>query len=328
MDRIRRIELLVRAAEAGSFAKAARSLNLTPSAVSHAIADLEKGLGVSLFHRTTRQLRLTEEGEGICQRGSELLRQLAELESSVQKTPEQLTGTLRVGLIVPLSRNVIMPLLPMFLRRHPQLQLEFLVQREPKEMHAEGVDVMVRIGEPPVSNLIARKIAQIRHAVYASPRYLELAGAPETPDDLLHHTCLAMKMQDMNRALVDWEFQRGAECKLIQVTPRVVTDDREGLIAAVLAGAGLMRLGCFDPYLIESGQLRKVLADWTCPPGFSMYAIYRKAAHKPPKITAFLKFVEEAFAAFDPKEITLFHRGHEVTRQSKVGTTARASRQR
>ena len=90
MDRIRRIELLVRAAEAGSFARAARSLDLTPSAVSHAVADLEKELGVSLFHRTTRQLRLTEEGEGIYRRGSELLRQLAELESSARKRPSGL----------------------------------------------------------------------------------------------------------------------------------------------------------------------------------------------------------------------------------------------
>jgi LysR family transcriptional regulator, regulator for bpeEF and oprC len=105
---MRRIESLVRAAEAGSFAKAARSLDLTPSAVSHAIADLEKGLGVSLFHRTTRQLRLTEEGEGVYRRGCELLRQLAELESGTRKT-ERLTGTLRVGLAGPLSRNVIMP---------------------------------------------------------------------------------------------------------------------------------------------------------------------------------------------------------------------------
>jgi DNA-binding transcriptional LysR family regulator len=93
MDRIRRIELLVRAAEAGSFARAARSLDLSPSAVSHAITDLERGLGVSLFHRTTRQLRLTEEGEEIYQRGCELLRQLAELESSARETPERLSGS-------------------------------------------------------------------------------------------------------------------------------------------------------------------------------------------------------------------------------------------
>jgi DNA-binding transcriptional LysR family regulator len=324
VDRIRRIELLVRAAEAGSFAKAARSLDLTPSAVSHAIADLEKGLGVSLFHRTTRQLQLTEEGEEICQRGRELLRQLAEIESSARKTPERLTGILRVGLGVPLGRNVIMPMLPIFLRRHPELRLEFHNQSQPKEMHAAGVDVLLRIHDSPESNLIARKIGQIRHAVYASPRYLNVAGAPKTPDDLLHHVCLAIKVADMNRPLDEWEFQRGTERKIVQVVPRVVTHNAEGLVAAVVAGAGLMRLGFFDPYLISSGQLHRVLTDWTCPPGFPIFVMYRKTARMPPKVAAFLQFVEEAFAAFDPEEITLFHRGHDGTAHRK-GVTVRAS---
>ena len=328
MDRIRRIELLVRAAEAGSFARAARSLELTPSAVSHAIADLEKGLGLSLFHRTTRHLRLTEEGEEVYERGCELLRQLAELESSTRKTPERLTGMLRVGIAVPLSRNVIMPLLPEFLRRHPQLRLEFLIQTQPKDMHAEGVDVLIRISDPPVSNLIARKIGQIRHAVYASPQYLKGAGTPKTPDDLLKHTCLAIKAPGMSRPLDEWKFERGAERKAIQLTPRVIVQDREGLIAAVLAGAGLMRLGCFDPQLISSGQLRKVLDDWTCPPGFPIFAMYRKTAHTPPKVSAFLKFVEEAFAAFDPEEITLFHRGHDSFAHRKAVPSVRKSSRR
>lgn len=320
MDRMRRIELLVRAAEAGSFAKAARSLELTPSAVSHAIADLEKVLGASLFHRTTRQLRLTDEGEETYKRGRELLRQLAELETNARKTPERLTGTLRVGLGAPLSRNVIMPRLPAFLRGHPQLRLEFQVQSHPKQMHAEGVDILIRIGDPPESNLIARKIGQIRHAVYASPTYLKLAGAPKTPDALLQHSCLVIKPPDASRPLEKWQFQRGAERKVIQVAPRVVTTDRDGLIAAVLAGAGFMRLGCFDPYLISSGQLHRVLHDWSCPPGFPIFAMYRKTVRTPARIAAFLAFVEEAFTAFDPEEITLLHRSNSTSAERKIGT--------
>ncbi|MFN0041147.1 MAG: LysR family transcriptional regulator [Burkholderiales bacterium] len=308
MDRIRRIELLVRAAEAGSFAKAARSLNLTPSAVSHAIADLEKGLGTAVFHRTTRQLRLTEEGEEIYQRGCELLRQLAELEGSARKTPERLSGTLRVGLATPLGRNVIMPHLPTFLRRYPHLQLEFLNQSQPKDMHAEGVDVLLRVFEPPASNLIARKIGQIRHAVYASPKYLNIAGTPKVPEDLLKHDCLVIRNPEMSRPLNEWQFQRGAEHRTIQVVPRVISQNVEGLLAAILAGSGLMRVGFINPYLISSGQLLRVLDDWTCPPGPPIYAMYRKMARMSPKVAAFLEFVDEAFNAFDPEETTLFHR--------------------
>jgi DNA-binding transcriptional LysR family regulator len=105
----------------------------------------------------------------------------------------------------------------------------------------------------------------------------------------------------------EWEFERAGERKLIKVVPTVATFDREGLIAAVLAGAGLMKLGCFDPGLVASGQLRKVLTDWSCPGGFPIYALYRKTARMPPKLAAFLAFVAEAFAAFDPEEITLLH---------------------
>jgi DNA-binding transcriptional LysR family regulator len=111
----------------------------------------------------------------------------------------------------------------------------------------------------------------------------------------------------MSKPLDEWEFERAGERKVIRVAAQVVTHDREGLIAAVLAGAGLMRLGCFDSGLIGSGHLRRVLRDWSCPPGYPIYAMYRKTTRVPPKLAVFLEFVEEAFAAFDPEEVTLLH---------------------
>jgi DNA-binding transcriptional LysR family regulator len=307
MDRVRRIELLVRAADTGSFAKAARSLDLTPSAVSHAITELEKELRVPMFHRTTRQLRLTEDGEAVYRRGCDILRQLAELDSDVHRAPERLSGTLRVGLPVALSQYVIMPALSGFVRRYRNLQLNFHVQTQPKEMHAQGMDMLLRIGEPPESSLIARRIAQIRFAVYAAPDYLKVAGTPARPEDLLLHQCLVFKPASMTKPLDEWEFERAGEHKLIKVTPAVVTHDRSGQIAAAVAGAGLMRAGCFDPSLVAMGQLRRVLADWSCPGGFNIYAMFRKSPRMPPKLVAFLEFVADAFAAFDPDEVTLVH---------------------
>ena len=307
MDRVRRIELLVRAADAGSFAKAARSLDLTPSAVSHAIAELEKELRLTMFHRTTRQLRLTEDGETVYRRGCDILHLLAELDSEVRKAPERLTGMLHIGLPSALSQDVIMPALSGFVRRYRNLRLHFHIQTQPKEMHAEGVDVLLRIGDPPESGLIARRIAQFRLAVYAAPDYLKVAGTPARPEDLLLHQCLVFKPASMTKPLDEWEFERAGERKLIKLTPAVVTHDRRGLIAAVAAGAGLMRIGCFDPSLIASGQLRRVLADWSCQGGFNIYAMFRKSPRMPPKLAAFLEFVAEAFAAFDPDEVTLVH---------------------
>jgi len=307
MDRMRQIELLVRAAEAGSFAKAARALQVDPSAVSHAIAELEKELRVTLFYRTTRQLRLTEDGDEIYRRGCNLLRELGELESAASETPERLTGTLRVGMGVPVSCHIIMPRLAEFLQRHPGLQIECLVMTRIRDMHASGVDLLLQPGEPPESAVIARKVMDFKWSVYAAPKYLETFGEPASPEDLLRHRCLVNKPPYVNLPQDEWEFERNGERKVVKVPRTLMTDDREGLIAAALAGSGLVRAAMFDPALITSGRLRKVLNDWTCQNAPSLYAIYRKTARMPPKIAAFLEFTAEAFAAFDPDELTLSH---------------------
>ena len=169
MDRLRRLELFVRATEAGSFAKAAESLDLTPSAVSHSIAELERDLRVTLFYRTTRQLKLTEDGEELYRRAREILDKLAEAESALSRAPARRSGTLRIGMPAVVSLHVVMPALPGFLRRHPDLKLESRVVKQVKEMHSGGFDVLLRVGEPPDSELIARKVAQINYGVYAAP---------------------------------------------------------------------------------------------------------------------------------------------------------------
>lgn len=308
MEKLRRLEMVVRAADAGSFSKAARTLGVTPSAVSHAVSDLEKELRVSVFYRTTRQLRLTQDGEAICERGRAILDQLSELETTVAKPSERLRGTLRIGLSISLSRWMIMPAIARFTRRHPDLRLEMLVLTQVKEMHAEGVDLMLRVGEPPVSGLIARRIATVRFGVYGSPDYLERAGIPAEPGDLLRHRCLVYRNPGSEKSLNEWAFERRGEREVVKIAePAIVTDDREGLLVALLGGAGLWRGGTFEPAYIKSGRLRRVLADWTCPGGFPIYAIHRRMPRLAPKIAAFLEFAAEAFAAFDPDELTLIH---------------------
>ena len=307
MDRLRRMEMLVRAAEAGSFARAAKLLQMDPSAVSHAIKDLEKELRVTLFYRTTRKLSLTEEGEEIFQRTREILGQVAELDAIGANPGEGLSGTLRIGMAVPISRTIIMPRLPTFMRRHPALKVESLVLSQVKEMHAGGLDVMLRAGIPPDSGLIARKIADIRFGVYAAPAYLDLVGEPVDPDDLMQHRCLVHLPPVVPRPLDEWDFERAGVRRLVKVPRSLVTDDREGLIDAVLAGGGLMRIGMFDPALISAGRLRKVLGEWECIGRQPVFALYRQSARMAPKIAAFLDFVAESFAAFDREQVTLTH---------------------
>jgi DNA-binding transcriptional LysR family regulator len=307
LDRVRRIELLVRAAEAGSFAKAARLLGLDPSAVSHAIAELEKELRLTLFYRTTRQLRLTEDGEEVYRRGTEIMHRLADLEGAASKAPEVLTGTLRVGLSVTMSRAIVMPRLSEFIRRHPGLKLEFLVLTQMKDMHASGVDVMLRAEQPAESGVIARKLVDVKFGVYASPKYLQSAGEPATPQDLVRHRCLIFITPHDNKQRNEWLFERDGQRTRVRVPSTIVTDEREGLIAAAVAGCGLMWTGLFDPALVTSGQLRKVLPEWSCPLELGFYALYRRTPRVPAKIAAFIDFVADAFAAFDPNQLTVIH---------------------
>jgi DNA-binding transcriptional LysR family regulator len=225
----------------------------------------------------------------------------------VAKPSERLRGTLRIGLSVSLSRIIIMPAIAQFTRRHPDLRLEMLVLTQPKEIHSEGVDLMLRVGDPPESRLIARRIARIRFGVYGAPEYLERAGTPKEPNDLLRHSCLVYR-HTTGGLLDEWLFERAGERKLVKIAqPAIVSDDREGLHAAMIGGAGLGRIGNFDPYWIHSGRLRRVLTDWNLPDGFPIFAIYRRTPKLAPKITAFLDFARTAFAAFDPEELTLIH---------------------
>lgn len=304
MDRIRRLEILVSAAQAGSFARAAKLLQLDPSAVSHAIAQLERELKVTLFYRTTRQLRLTEDGGEVLRRGLGILREVGELDEIGARVQERVAGTLRIGMHVPISHSVVMPRLPELMRRHPDLGLECRVLNQVKDFHAAGLDILLRVGEPPQSDLIAYKLGELKMGVYAAPSYLARAGTPESPEELIRHRCLVHHPPQMDKPWDQWEFQRGTEHRSVTVPQTLVTDDREGLIAAACAGGGLMRIGMFDPRLIASGSLRRVLPDWTCPDGPALYAIYRRSGRVSRKIAAFRDFAVEAFADFDPEEIT------------------------
>jgi LysR family transcriptional regulator for bpeEF and oprC len=321
MDKLRQIEMAVRAADAGSFAKAAASLHVTPSAVSHAVADLERRYHVTLFYRTTRQLRLTEDGEAFCRRGRGILDSLSELEAATSGVRARLKGTLRLGISVPITRHVIMPRLPGFTRRHPELTVECRQMTDPIQMHADGVDLMLYVGEPPESNLIARKLCQVRFGVYGAPAYLKLAGEPAHPRDLEKRRCLILNPKWAGKALDTWEFRRGTEHAVIRVPAALVTNEREGLVDAALAGVGLVRIGFFDPALIATGQLKRVLGDWDCPGGPPLYALYRRARPLPGKIAAFLDFAEDAIAAFDPEELTMIHQPTErLPRNARLAT--------
>jgi LysR family transcriptional regulator for bpeEF and oprC len=259
-----------------------------------------------LCYRTTRQLSLTSEGETLLVRARAVLQDVNELENAV-RTQKTLSGVLRVGLHVPISRNILMPRIGEFMRRHPGLRIECLVLAQVKEMHTSGVDVLISASTPSGTDIVARRLITLRFGVYAAPAYLEFAGEPRVPEDVANHACLVHRPPFTVKPLDEWEFVRGERRSMVKVTRGLVTDDREGLVAAALAGAGIMRIGMFDPGLVRSARLRKLLVEWECPGAPAMWVLYRRATRLSPKVAAFLRFVQDSFAAFDPEELTAIH---------------------
>jgi LysR family transcriptional regulator for bpeEF and oprC len=322
MDRLRQILIAVRVADVGSFAKAAASLRVTPPAVSHAVAELERELHVPLFYRTTRQLTLTEDGYEFCRRGREILAQVKALEASTVRDRTRLVGTLRIGLGVSVARHIIMPRLADFMNENPGLEVECRLRLHVKEMHAEALDVLLRVGEPADSAIIANRLCQVRYGIYGAPSYLKALGTPAHPRDLARHRCLIFHPAGWaTKPLDTWAFERGRAREVAKLAHTIVSDEREGLITAAIAGTGLVRAGLFDPATIASGHLQRVLGDWTCSGAPSLYAVYRKTPRPVPKIAAFLEFAEKATAAFDPEALTVIHGADE--RAQPEGRSAR-----
>lgn len=200
-----------------------------------------------------------------------------------------------------------MPRLESLLSQHPELKIELRITQDPTAMQADNLDLLLHVGELPASRLVARRLAQGRPAVYASPSYLRRHGELTSPDEVARHRCLVFRPPWLTHPADEWSFERAGVRKAVPITPCVVTGDREGLIVAATAGAGLIFMACFDPALINTRQLQRVLPEWSCGESFNVYVMHRRSAKLAPRVATFLRFVREAFAAFDPDEITVVH---------------------
>ncbi len=309
MDKVRRLEMVVRAADLGGFAAAAKHMNITPSAVSRGIAELERTLRISIFKRSTRHIQLTEEGRELYHRALDVLERLAAIEVTANAVDKQVRGTIRVGIMPPLSRHVVMPQLAGFLDAYPNLRIEFHATQDTRAIQSENIDVLLHVGEPPPSRLIARKLGQGRPAAYASPAYIARHGELKDPDELRAHRCLAFKPDWLAQPYVRWTFTKGARTKTIKINPAIVTSDREALLVGAASSAGVIFMACFDPGLIASKQLIRLFPDWSCKPSFNIYALYRDKSAKAPRVASFLSFVQRSFRDFDQDEHTILHAG-------------------
>jgi DNA-binding transcriptional LysR family regulator len=276
----------------GNFAVAGRSLNMSQSGVSRAIARLETRLGIRLLERTTRTVTLSEEGRRLYEQIVPLLAGLEEAAASVATSKDAVRGTLRVNMDPFISQLLLGPQLSRFLKLFPELKLELITRDRLGDLVAEGFDLAIRFGEPRPSTLVARKLLDTRVVTVASPAYLKKAGHPDHPSRLEegNHRLIDFRDPETGRAY-EWIFRQGRKEIGITSNAQLVLSDVATIHAVCLAGYGiaqLLELGIES--MIESGRLEVIFPDWL-DERFPLYALHPSRNHLPPKTRAFLDFV-------------------------------------
>ncbi len=297
MDKLAEMLIFSEVVRQGSFSAAARRLDLSPSAVSKQIGRLEDRLGARLFNRTTRKLSLTEGGESFYARCQSILEEIDEAESAVAEMGGLPQGTLRVSSTAGFGKLQIVPVVPEFLDRYPNIRVELEITDRAVDIVEESIDVAIRLGELSDSSLVARKLGESRRIICASPAYLERNGQPRTPEDLARHNCLTLSN---NTPFNEWTFETEEGRRVVQVSGNFETNLSDSLLQAVLAGTGIARLSAFmvGPY-IKAGQLVPMLDD--CNREMQIvHVVYPHRRHLPPKTRAFVDFLAEKFSPEDP----------------------------
>lgn len=228
-------------ARRGSFAEAARDLGSSPSTVAKSVARLEAGLGVKLFHRTTRRVSLTDDGERLYHRCERVLAEVEDLQAEAAGVRAAPSGTLRIDLPIAYGRRIVMPLLAALVRQHPALKLDVRLQDSYADLVREGLDLAIRVGPLQDSTLVARRIDWQQLIIVASPAYLAAHGTPAHVDDLAQHASIVFRQPSSGRNR-PWQLRQGRRQIALEPAPRAQINDGEGMVAAAALGLGLAQI--------------------------------------------------------------------------------------
>lgn len=292
MDRFEAMRLFVRIVERRSFTQAAADLDLPRSTATEAVQQLEARLGARLLQRTTRQVSPTLDGEAYYRRCLRLLDDLDDAESAFrQRAPR---GLLRVDVQGALARRFVLPGLPDFLATYPELKLQLTEGDRLVDLVREGVDCVLRMGEPEDSAMVARRVALLPEVTCAAPAYLARFGTPVTPDDLASHRMIGFLNPAAGHA---WplEVTEGGKVRQVAVAADVVVNSAENTVAMGLLGLGLIQV---PRYRVEAaladGSLVEVLGD--CPPTSTPVSLlYPRSRQLSPRVRVFIEWVAGRF---------------------------------
>jgi DNA-binding transcriptional LysR family regulator len=289
MDRLAALEIFVRVVDTGSFSAVARHQSIGQPAVSKAVVQLEEWLGVSLLMRSTRSVVPTEAGRIFYERAKRTIEEADEAVVAARGSASGLSGKLRVSTSVCFGRLHVIPNLSAFLAEHPDLDIELVLDDRNVDLVNEGIDVALRMGAMPDSNMTARRIAEGRRVVVATPAYLQRHGTPTSPDELISHQAVIYTRGGGGES---WTFRKAPAEVSVVLQGRLKVTQAEGLREAVNCDMGLAVAleWAFSPEL-RSGKVVAVLEDWALPPT-NLSAVYPTGRLASAKARAFVSFVE------------------------------------
>lgn len=284
----------VRSVELSGFSAAARELSLPPSALSKLVSRLETRLGVRLLNRTTRRLALTAEGTLFFERCRGILTDIEDAENAVMRSRERPRGRLRLHVGVGFAMHQVVPALPRFFKRYPEVQVDLVIEDRNVDLVKENIDISVRPGPPADTSMVVRKVCEFERVVCASPEYLSRHGAPRSPDDLAKHHCILISgFPGRGRK---WFFEMPSGRREVEIIPGTTANNADCVLRFALMGLGIVRLNEFIvAEAIREGRLVRVLIDYHCADAVPMLALYPHMRHRLPRVAAMLQFLVATF---------------------------------
>jgi len=295
MNKLQAMEVFIQVVDTGGFTRAAENLKLPKATVSTLIASLETALSVKLLHRTTRRVSVTADGAAYYERCLRILSDVRDAEESLSRTRLSPSGRLRVDVPTGLAADVLIPSMPDFFQRYPDIQMEMGCSDGIVDLIEEGVDCAVRGGHLVDSSLIARRVGLLNFVTCAAPGYLAQHGTPASPHELMQHRCVNY-FSSRNGKILDWDFTRDGERVQIALPGLIAVNDTNAYIAAGLAGLGILQMPNFmlEP-MIGAGRFVTILNDWTSDP-MPVHVVYPQNRHLSAKVRVFVEWVAELFS--------------------------------
>jgi len=298
MDRIAAMNAFVRVVEAGTFTRAAETLNLPNASVTRLIQGLEQDLKVRLLHRTTRAVTVTPEGATYYERVVRLLAELADIESTAQQSLAKPSGKVRVDAAAAIGTMILLPSLHEFYRDYPDVEIELGVGNRRTDLVAEGVDCAIRVGEVSEQMVVARRLGRYAFVTCATPAFLKQHGTPATPADLAKLPTVGLLASRTGRAL-PFRFVRGETESDVEGNHRLVVNDTNSYVTAALNGLGIVQAPSYAVHeAIKAGELVPVLAGWTTP-DYPVHVLYAPNRYLSAKVRVFIDWTVALFERND-----------------------------